>query len=137
MAEALISFGLMLTVLFATNTPRLMRLTGVFAGVLVASYITFEAPLSGMSMNPARTLASALPGELWQGLWIYFVGPIAGMLLAVEAYRRIRRTPAGRLRQAQPPHPAPLHLPLRLRRRRGGRPVPGRLTRPMEATDVQ
>jgi aquaporin Z len=46
-----------------------------------------------MSMNPARTLASALPGRLWQGLWLYFVGPTAGMLLAVEAYRLIRRRP--------------------------------------------
>jgi len=93
LAEAIISCGLMLTILFATNTPRLMRLTGVFAGCLVALYITLEAPLSGMSMNPARTVASGLPGNLWQGLWIYFVGPIAGMLLAVEAYRRLRGTP--------------------------------------------
>ena len=79
--------------LLATNAQRLMRLTGVFAGCLVALYITFEAPLSGMSMNPARTLASALPGRLFDALWIYFVGPAAGMLLAVEAYRLIRRTP--------------------------------------------
>jgi aquaporin Z len=93
LAEAVISFGLMTMILFTTNTPRLMRLTGVFAGCLVALYITFEAPLSGTSMNPARTLASALPGSLWQGLWIYFVGPTAGMLLAVEFYRLIRRTP--------------------------------------------
>jgi aquaporin Z len=93
LAEAVISFGLMTTILFATNTPRLMRLTGVFAGGLVALYITFEAPLSGMSMNPARTFASALPGSLWHGLWIYFVGPTAGMLLAALAYRLIRRTP--------------------------------------------
>ncbi|HYZ26305.1 MAG TPA: aquaporin [Geminicoccaceae bacterium] len=92
-AEAAISFGLMATVLFATNTPRLMRLTGVFAGCLVALHITFEAPVSGMSMNPARTLASALPGSLFEALWIYFVGPTVGMLLAVEAYRLIRRTP--------------------------------------------
>ena len=92
LAEAVISFGLMIMILFATNTPGLMRLTGVFAGCLVALYITFEAPLSGMSMNPARTLASALPGNLWHALWIYFVGPAAGMLLAVEVYRRIRRT---------------------------------------------
>jgi aquaporin Z len=92
-AEAAISFGLMLTILFATNTPRLMRLTGVLAGCLVALYITLEAPLSGMSMNPARTVASGLPGNLWQGWWLYFVGPIAGMLLAVEAYRLLRRTP--------------------------------------------
>jgi aquaporin Z len=91
-AEAAISFGLMTMILFTTNTARLMRLTGAFAGCLVAMYITFEAPLSGMSMNPARTFASALPGNLWHGLWIYFVGPAAGMLLAVEAYRLIRRT---------------------------------------------
>jgi aquaporin Z len=92
-AEALISFGLMLIVLFATNTARLMRLTGVFAGCLVALYIALEAPVSGMSMNPARTFASALPGHLWTGLWIYFVGPPTGMLLAVPVYRAIRRTP--------------------------------------------
>jgi aquaporin Z len=93
LAEAVISFGLMTMILFTTNTPRLMRLTGVFAGCLVALFITFEAPLSGMSMNPARTLASALPGNLWHALWIYFVGPTVGMLLAVEFYRLIRRTP--------------------------------------------
>lgn len=92
-AEALISFGLMLTVLLASNSARLMRFTGLFAGCLVALYITFEAPLSGMSMNPARTLASALPGGLFDGLWIYLTAPPLGMLLAVEAYRLIRRTP--------------------------------------------
>jgi aquaporin Z len=93
LAEIAISFGLMTVVLLAINTPRLMPLTGALAGCLVALYITFEAPLSGMSMNPARTLASALPGGLFDALWIYFVGPAAGMLLAVEAYRLIRRTP--------------------------------------------
>jgi aquaporin Z len=93
LAEAVISFGLMLVILLATNTPGLMRLTGVFAGCLIALYITVEAPVSGMSMNPARTLASALPGRLFDALWIYFVGPAAGMLLAVEAYRLIGRTP--------------------------------------------
>jgi aquaporin Z len=93
LAEATIAFGLMTMILLVTNTPRLMRLTGVFAGCLVALYITFEAPLSGMSMNPARTVASALPGGLFDALWIYFAGPAAGMLLAVEAYRLIRRAP--------------------------------------------
>jgi len=92
-AEAAIAFGLMTMILLVTNTPKLMRLTGVFAGCLIALYITFEAPLSGMSMNPARTLASALPGRMFDALWIYFVGPTVGMLLAVEAYRLIRRTP--------------------------------------------
>ncbi len=93
LAEVAISFGLMTMVLFTTNTARLMRLTGVFAGLLVALYITVEAPLSGMSMNPARTVASALPGHLWHAAWIYIVGPVLGMLLAVEVYRRVRRAP--------------------------------------------
>jgi aquaporin Z len=93
LAEAAIAFGLMAMILLVTNTPKLMRLTGVFAGCLIALYVTFEAPLSGMSMNPARTLASALPGALFDALWIYFVGPTVGMLLAVDAYRLIRRTP--------------------------------------------
>jgi aquaporin Z len=93
LAEAVIAFGLMTVILLVTNAPRLMRFTGIFAGCLLALYITFEAPLSGMSMNPARSLASALPGGLFEALWIYFAGPAAGMLLAVEAYRLIRGTP--------------------------------------------
>ena len=92
-AELAISALLMLTVLTASNEPRLEKLTGIFAGLLVATYITFEAPLSGMSMNPARTLASALPGGLWQALWVYFLAPPLGMLLAVELHRLLCRTP--------------------------------------------
>ena len=52
-------------------------------------YITLEAPFSGMSMNPARTLATALPSGIGDGLWIYFVAPPLGMFLAVDAYRLI------------------------------------------------
>lgn len=88
-AEALISFGLMTTVLWTSNRKSLTRWTGVFAGVLVATYITFEAPYSGMSMNPARTFASALPPRLWMALWVYFTAPILGMLAAAELYRRL------------------------------------------------
>jgi aquaporin Z len=88
LAEAAISFGLMVTILSTTNSAALMRLTGVFAGCLVALYITFEAPLSGMSMNPARTLASAAPAGVWDAVWIYFIAPPLGMLLAAEAYVR-------------------------------------------------
>ncbi len=84
--ELLISFGLMLMVLITTNTKDLGRYTGLFAGILVATYITLEAPFSGMSMNPARSFASALPGHMWRGLWIYFTAPPLGMLLAAELY---------------------------------------------------
>jgi aquaporin Z len=90
-AEVAISFGLMLTVLIVSNRPAINRYTGLFAGALVATYITVEAPLSGMSMNPARSLASALPPQMWMSLWVYFLGPVAGMLLAAEVYLRTRR----------------------------------------------
>lgn len=86
-AEMTIACGMMLMVLFMTNTPKLTRFTGLFGGTLVFLYITFEAPLSGMSINPARTVASALPSGIWTGGWIYFVAPVGGMMLAVELYR--------------------------------------------------
>jgi aquaporin Z len=87
-AEALISALMMAIVLVASNVPRLDRYTGLFAGVLVTAYIAFEAPLSGMSMNPARTLGSAANAMSWDALWIYFTAPPLGMLLAAELYVR-------------------------------------------------
>lgn len=90
-AEAIIACGLMLMVLFMTNTPKLARFTGCFGGTLLFLYITFEAPLSGMSINPARTFASALPSGVWTAAWIYFVAPVGGMLLAAEIDRVWRK----------------------------------------------
>ena len=87
-AEAAISFILMLTVLAVSNHPRLAPFTGVCAGLLVWTYITVEAPLSGMSMNPARTFGSALLARDYLGLWIYFTAPPLGMLLAAELFTR-------------------------------------------------
>jgi len=89
-AEATISFGTMLTVLIVSNHPRLARFTPLFVGALVASWITFEAPISGMSMNPARSLASATGASVFSSLWIYFSAPPLGMLLAAELYVRVR-----------------------------------------------
>jgi aquaporin Z len=43
-----------------------------------------------MSMNPARTLASATPAGVWTALWIYFTAPPIGMLLAAEVYLRLK-----------------------------------------------
>jgi aquaporin Z len=89
-AEVIISFGLMLTVLVASNREALARYTPYFAAVLVATYIFVEAPLSGMSMNPARTFGSAIHAMYWKALWIYFTAPPLGMLTAAEVFLRIR-----------------------------------------------
>jgi len=85
-AELTISFILMITILVVTNRARLERYTPYFAGVLIAIYIAFETPLSGMSTNPARTLGPALHAGYWPALWIYFAGPTLGMLMAGEVF---------------------------------------------------
>jgi aquaporin Z len=82
LAEFVISFLMMAMILRVSNSTRHMRLTGLFAGLLVATWITLEGPFSGMSMNPARTLASAVPSGIWTGFWIYLLAPIAAMQAA-------------------------------------------------------
>jgi aquaporin Z len=89
-AEAAISFVMMFVVLSASNERRLAPYTGAIVAVLVATFITLEAPVSGMSMNPARSLGPDVVGDTWRGLWIYFTAPPLGMLAAAEAFVRIR-----------------------------------------------
>ena len=91
LGEVTISFLLMAVVLTISNTPKLARFTGLFAGACVAMFITFEAPISGMSMNPARTCASAVWPQLWGSLWIYLLAPPLGMLFAAFVYHALKR----------------------------------------------
>jgi aquaporin Z len=85
-AELLMTFLLMTVVLIVSNRSGLNRFTGLFAGALVASYIVLEAPLSGMSLNPARTVASAVHADVWTGLWAYLTAPLVGMLAAAQVH---------------------------------------------------
>jgi aquaporin Z len=89
-AELAISFILMSAILFASNHEVLTPYTHYFAAILVAAYIAFEAPLSGMSTNPARTFGPALYGHYWHALWIYFTAPPLGMLGAAQLFLRAR-----------------------------------------------
>ena len=85
-AEFAMSMLLMLVVLLVSNHPPTMRLAGLFAGGLVAAFIAFEAPLSGMSINPARSFASACFTRDWRAFWIYFTAPPLGMLAAAALF---------------------------------------------------
>ena len=89
-AEFVIAFLTMSLILGLTNSPRLEPYTGLWAGLVVATYITVEAPFSGMSMNPARSFSSALAADFWNGIWIYFTAPPVGMLAAAELYLWLR-----------------------------------------------
>lgn len=90
-AEILISFVLVTVVLTVSNLQRLARYTGWFAGACVTTFIIFESPYSGMSMNPARTVGSALLPGLWTALWVYFLAPPFGMLAAAAVRKALKR----------------------------------------------
>jgi len=89
-AELAISFILMSAVLFASNHAVMADYTHYVAAILVAAYVAFESPLSGMSTNPARTFGPALNARYWHALWIYFIGPPLGMLAAAEVFLLVR-----------------------------------------------
>jgi aquaporin Z len=89
--EVTISFVLMIGILFASNRAAVARYTPYVVGTMYAMFITFEAPLSGMSMNTARTFGSAFRAGYWQAFWIYLVAPTLGMLAAAEIFLWARR----------------------------------------------
>jgi aquaporin Z len=110
-AELAISFGMMTLILITSNTAKFARFTGVFAACAVALYITVEAPVSGMSMNPARSLGPAIEAAGAFGpLWIYFTAPPIGMLLAAEWYVRRHGHAAVRCAKLAHPDKGPCHF---------------------------
>lgn len=105
LVELVISAIMMTMVLHTTSSERWKRYTGVLAGGLVAMFIVVTAPISGMSMNPARTVASAVVANHWMSVWVYFTAPLAGMLLAAETFVRRRGPEAascGKIMHADP-----------------------------------
>ncbi len=102
--EAVLTFLLMFVILGVAVGAREV---GLLAGVAIGGTVAFEAlmggPVSGASMNPARSLGPALVGAaMGTGglgpLWLYVAGPIAGALLAVPAYRAVYGDRAPRVR---------------------------------------
>jgi aquaporin Z len=89
--EVIISFILMTVILLASNRQPLARYTPYLVGALYASFITFESPLSGMSMNPARTFGSAIGASYWQAFWIYLIAPTLGMFAGARLFLWVRR----------------------------------------------
>ena len=91
-AEIAITFTVMSLVLRSTNNRRLAPYTGLLAGALLAVLILTVAPISGTSLNPARSFGSASVARDWTALWLYFVAPPIGALLATVVYRWPEKT---------------------------------------------
>jgi aquaporin Z len=87
-AELLLSF-LMFTVILIISNSKWASITGYVAGLLVFLFISVEAPISGMSINPARTFGADFSANRWDGFWLYVVAPVTGMQVAAIGYRHV------------------------------------------------
>lgn len=98
-AEIAVTAVLMTIVLRSMGSPRWRSYTGVLAGVVVASAIAFESPLSGTGLNPARSMATAAFSGIWTAWWVYLFAPPIGMLAAAEVFARFapRAVPCAKL----------------------------------------
>ena len=88
-AEYFMAALLMLVVLWFSNRPPLALYTSYLVGVLIVFYVFVFAPISGFSINPARTTASAVFANVWTAVWLYFVAPLIGMMTSAEIYLRV------------------------------------------------
>lgn len=101
--EWLLSFVLMFVIISVTTDERVVPGSAAIpVGLAVGLGVLVGGPLSGGSMNPARSLGPAIAGGAWAGHWIYWAAPITAMLAAVRMYELLR--PAGTFADA----PAPL-----------------------------
>ena len=87
-AELFMAFLLMSVVLWTSDRLRFAHRTSYLVGALIVNYIFFFAPVSGFSINPARTVASAVFAHVWTAWWVYFVAPLLGMFTAAELHKR-------------------------------------------------
>ena len=83
MGEVITTFALVAGLCVFIGFRRLRPFTPFMIPFLYAVMVPLEASISGTSTNPARTFGPALISGEWQGWWIYWIGPIAGTVVAV------------------------------------------------------
>ena len=88
-AELFMAALLMAVVLWLSNRPAFSQYTSYLVGILIMFYILIFAPVSGFSINPARTVGSAVFAGVWTAGWLYFVAPVLGMMGAAEVHLRM------------------------------------------------
>ena len=88
-AELIITFSLIFLVFWAVDKHAVARFKPYLAGLLIALLVMIEAPVSGTSLNPARSFAPAMLSGIFNDFWLYVVGPVCGAVLAVVLYRQI------------------------------------------------
>jgi len=90
--EVVLTFFLMLVVVAVSTDARVSgRVAGLAVGLAVAFDALMGGPLTGASMNPARSFGPALAAGIWTAHWLYWLGPLVGAWLAVLTYDYLRK----------------------------------------------
>ncbi len=84
--EAILTFALVISVFGTAIDPRAPKIGGFGIGLTVMVDILVGGPLTGASMNPARTFGPGLVAGFWENHWVYWVGPLLGGGLAGLIY---------------------------------------------------
>ncbi len=80
--EVILTYFLMIVILFVSNDKAVQQFTGIAVGATVLLEAMFAGPITGASMNPARSIAPALVSGNLADLWMYILAPIIGAVLA-------------------------------------------------------
>jgi aquaporin Z len=86
LGEAATTFAMILLLLFFVSHKPIRRFTPALFPFLYAVMVFLEAPVSGTSTNPARSLGPAVLSGDWRAWWVYWAGPLLGALLAVAVH---------------------------------------------------
>ena len=89
LAEVTMTAILVLAIFIFVSSRRLMRWTPLMTWLLVATMVWLESPISGTSLNPARSIGPALVSWFWQHQWLYCIAPPFGAILAVGVFRLV------------------------------------------------
>lgn len=87
LGEVVTTAALILGLFLFVGHGRLRPFTPLLFPALYAVMVYLEAPVSGTSTNPARSLGPAVVAATWNGWWVYLVGPVVGALLGVGIHR--------------------------------------------------
>nr|XP_043607689.1 aquaporin NIP2-1-like [Erigeron canadensis] len=91
--EIIVTFSMMfVTSAVATDSKAVGELAGIAVGSAVCITSILAGPVSGGSMNPARTIGPALASSNYKGIWVYIIGPVIGTISGVMCYSFIRAT---------------------------------------------
>jgi aquaporin Z len=90
-AEFVITAILMFVILVLSHSSRHKNKLGWIVSLILLIYLVVETPLSGMSLNPARSLGPAIISGKWTAVWLYFAAPVSGAIIAQQIYQTMKK----------------------------------------------